>query len=368
MRRRAGVDDRRPRWRDAHVRGLPERRLEPDPLRAHRPRGREAAHLHPGREAHAAVDALAAQPLLLRPELVQVEVLEQLVERAVVVARVVHDPERRLERELLSLDEVLPPQLEPVHAELVGEPVHHQLDPVGGLGASRAADRVRGHLVREHAREVQVDVRDPVAAAHHREAQLRDERREELLVRAEVRDDPHPAGRERAVALGAERHVVDLVAPVVARRHVLGARLDPLDRAPEPLREREHERLLGVGLELRAEAAAHVGCDHAQLVLRNAEHSGEDEARDVRDLGGRVERELVAAELPDRAARLDRRTRGAVVHEAVLDGHLGLGEAGVDVAAADRPLVRLVRAELVPDERRAVLERGLGIHDAGFGE
>ena len=27
------------------------------------------------------------------------------------------------------------------------------------------------------------------------------------------------------------------------------------------------ERLLGVGLELRAEAAAHVGRDHAQLVL-----------------------------------------------------------------------------------------------------
>ena len=92
-----------------------------------------------------------------------------------------------------------------------------------------------------------------------------------------------------------------------------------------------------VGLELGAEAAAHVGRDHAQLVLGDAEHAGEDEARDVRDLRGRVERELVAAELADRAARLDRGARGAVVHEPVLDRDLRLGKAGVDVAAADRP-------------------------------
>ena len=366
MRRRAGVDDRRAGGRDAHVRRLPERRLEAHALRAHRPRRRQAAHLHPGGEAHPAVHALAAQALLLGTELVDVEVLEQPVERALVVAGVVEDPERRLERELIARDEVLPPQLEPVHAELVGEPVHHQLDPVGGLRAARAADRVGGHLVREHAREVQVDVRDPVAAAHHREAQLRDERREQLLVGAEVGDDLHPERRDRPVALRPQRHVVDLVAAVVARRHVLRARLDPLHRPAEPLREREDEHLLAVGLELRAEAAAHVGRDHAQLVLRDAEHAGEDEPRDVRDLGGRVERELVAADLADRAARLDRGARGAVVHEPVLDRDLRLGEAGVDVAAADAPLVRPVGAELLPDERRAVLERRLGIHDRGL--
>ena len=142
---------------------------------------------------------------------------------------------------------------------------------------------------------------------------------------------------ERPVALRAERHVVDLVAAVVARRHVLRARLDPLHRPAQPLREREDEHLLAVGLELRAEAAAHVGRDHAQLVLGDAEHAGEDEARDVRDLGRRIERELVAADLADRAARLDRRARGAVVHEAVLDRDLRLGEPGVDVAARRRP-------------------------------
>ena len=139
---------------------------------------------------------------------------------------------------------------------------------------------------------------------------------------------------DRAVALGAERHVVDLVAAVVARRHVLRARLDPLDRAAEPLGERQHQHLLAVGLELRAEAAAHVGRDHAQLVLRDAEHAGEDEARDVRDLGGRVERQLVAPGSPIEQ-------RGSIGAPEVrwftkrCSTVTSASQAGVDVAAAD---------------------------------
>ena len=176
----------------------------------------------------------------------------------------------------------------------------------------------------------------------------------------------HLARGERSVALRAELHVIDLVAPVVARGHVLGAGLDPLHRPSEPLRERQHQRLLAVGLELRAEAAAHVGGHHAQLVLGDAEHAGEHEARDVRDLGRGPQREVVAASLGHRAARLDGRARGAVVHEAVLHRDLRLGEAGVDVAASHRPLVRLVGAELLPDERRAVLERRLRVHHSGL--
>src|ERR687897_808097 len=231
-----------------------------------------------------AASSSAAQARLLLAERREVEVLEQLVQRAVVVARVVDDAERGLERELLLGDEVLAPQLQPVHAELVGEPVHAQLDPVRGLRPPCAADRVSEHLVCEDAGEVEVDRWEAVAAAHHGEAQLRDERREQLLVRAEVGDDPHLAGGERGVALRAELHVVDLVAAMVARRHVLGAGLYPLDGPAEPLGERQHQGLLAVCLELRAEAAADVWGYHPQLVLGDAEHAREHESGDVRDL------------------------------------------------------------------------------------
>ena len=85
----------------------------------------------------------------------------------------------------------------------------------------------------------------------------------------------------------------------------------------------------------------------------------------MRDLRRRPERAARRAALGERRARLDRRARGAVVDDAPLDDHVGLGERGVDVAAAERPLVGLVGAELLVHERRAVLERLLGIDDRG---
>ena len=246
-----GVDDRRAGGRHPHVRGLVESRMQSHSLRADCARRREAADLDPGGEADAAIDALAAQLLLLAAELVDVELLEQLVERAVIVTRVVGDPERGREGELLLGDEVLAAQLEPVHAELVGEAVHRQLDPVGALRPPGAADGVGAHLVREDAGDLDVDRRPLVAAAHHGEPERRDEWREQHHVGAQVGDGVGLAAGDRAVALRAERDRVDLIAAVVARGHVLGARLGPLDRAPEPLGEREHERLLAVDLQLR---------------------------------------------------------------------------------------------------------------------
>ena len=60
------------------------------------------------------------------------------------------------------------------------------------------------------------------------------------------------------------------------------------------------------------------------------------------------------------------RPRGPVVHDPVLEHDVGLRERGVDVAAGDRPLVGLVGAELLPDQRRAVLERRLGVDHDGL--
>ena len=305
--RSAAVDDRRARGSHANVRRFEERRLQPDALRPNRPRGRKAADLDVGREAHTAVHPLGAQTLLLAPECIEIEVRQQLVERSVVVARVVDDPDRGLVGKLILGDEVLAPQLEPVHPELVGEPVHHQLDPVGRLRPPRPADGVGAHLVGEDAGDAEVDDGELVTAAHDREAERRDERGEQQLVRAEVGDDPGATAGDRAVALGGQRHVVHLIAPVMARGHVLRARLGPLDRPPEALGEGEHERFLGVDLQLGAETSAHVGCDHPQLVLGYADHAREHEARDVRDLRGGVEREVVAARLGNAAARLDGR-------------------------------------------------------------
>ena len=168
---------------------------------------------------------------------------------------------------------------------------------------------------------------------------------------------------ERAVALGADLDVVDLVAPVVGDHHALGARLDPLHRAPELARRPRAADLLGVDVELGAEAAADLGRDHPDPVLADAQQDRQEQAQEVRNLGRAPERQPVAAILGQHPARLDRAAGHAVVDDAALDDDVGLGEAGLEVAAAERPVVALVGPELLVDERRAFLERLLGVGD-----
>ena len=145
----------------------------------------------------------------------------------------------------------------------------------------------------------------------------------------------------------------------------LAARLRPLHGAAEPARDRERERLLGVDVQLRAEAAADVGRDHAQLRLGDAGDAAERDAGDVRHLRRRPERELAGRRdrRDEHGARLDRVRDQPVLAIALLDRDGGLGEQPVDLARVELPRVAAVRAELLVDERRALCERRLGVDD-----
>src|SRR5256885_16121586 len=99
---------------------------------------------------------------------------------------------------------------------------------------------------------------------------FRSPRREQLVVGPEVRplDELHP--EDRAVLGAGDRAVVDHAAAVGRRDVVLPALLDPLHGTAQLLREAEREPLLGVDVQLGAEAATDVGSDHAQLVRGDA--------------------------------------------------------------------------------------------------
>ena len=363
VRRCPRVQRGRPGGVHAYRGGLPAAALEPEPARTDGPRRRVAADLGVGGEADAAVDALLTKRLGLTVHLGRVDVLEQLVERGLIVPRVVDDADRGLVAGGERRDEVLPPQLERVHAQLVRELVHHDLDHVGRLGAARSPDRVRRELVRHHAGHVGHHRRRFVDAAHHERAQRRDQRRQQQLVGADVRDDLRVPGRERAVALGADLDVVDLVTPVVGDHHPLRTRLDPLHRAPELARRPSAADLLGVDIELGTETAPDLRSDHTDPVLADAEQYREEQTQEVRNLGGAPDGQPVAAILGQHPARLDRPTGHAMVDDATLDDDVGLGEAGLEVAAAKRPVAHLVGPELLVDQRRSVLERLLRIGD-----
>ncbi len=189
-----------------------------------------------------------------------------------------------------------------------------------------------------------------------------------MIIRYAPIDDREPdADRSDLPVRGRrERDLLDHVAPVVSRERVLRALLDPLDREAGPLRDDDPERLLRVDLELRAEPAADVRRDHAQLRLGHAGRKRKRHARDVRDLRRGEERHLTGGRerLGEHAARLHRVRDQPLLAVPLLDGDVRLGEELVDVLAAlERPRVAVVRAELLVDERRAVGHRGLDVGD-----
>ena len=83
-----------------------------------------------GERGEADADQLAFGALLLAAEVGIAELLQREVHGRLVVARVVLEPGGRLVRELVRLDEVLPPEVGRVDPDLVGRRLHEALDQV----------------------------------------------------------------------------------------------------------------------------------------------------------------------------------------------------------------------------------------------
>ena len=125
----AELEDRLPGRMDAQL-GRVEHLDPEDVVLAARAR---ADDLGEAREADPDQPPFLARPLLLLAQLLVADALERLVERRLVVAGVVLEAGRGRVRELVRLDEVLPPQLGRVDAELVRRGLDEPLDEVRGL-------------------------------------------------------------------------------------------------------------------------------------------------------------------------------------------------------------------------------------------
>ena len=135
-------------------------------------------------------------------------------------------------------------------------------------------------------------------------------------------------------------------------------------REARGLRDRE---LLGVDVELRAEAAADVGRDHAHLRLGDAADRGHERAHEVRHLGRGVERQLVAGRDPVGDARRAARSATGVRRWLSIVSETLTGAAS---KTASKPSVlcsivqAVVAGRLVVELRRARLAGVLGVdHD-----
>ena len=124
------------------------------------------------------------------------------------------------------------------------------------------------------------------------------------------------------------------------------------------MRERNREQLLRVDVELRAEAAADVGRDDAELRLVHAERRCDEHAQDVRNLCRGVERHLAElARHGEHGAWLDRVRDQAWLDVAARDDDVRVVDRLSGRIGVEPPDVALVRAEVGMDERRAVRER-----------
>ena len=227
-------------------------------------------------------------------------------------------------------DEVLPAQLGRIDLELPRRRFHQPFDQIARLGAARAAIGVDRRGVGVDADHLGIDRRDVVLARQQRRVEIgRHRRREQRHVGAEIGVGLHPQADDLVVLV--ERHLGmgDMVAAMRVGEEGLGAVAGPFHGTADLLGGPQRHHLFRIDEDLRAETAADVGRDHAQLVLgRDVVERRQHEAGDVRVLRRRVEREVLFRRvvIGDRRARLHRVRRQAVVGDVELHDIGGLGE------------------------------------------
>ena len=203
---------------------------------------------------------------------------------------------------------------------------------------------------------------DVVHAGCH---QTRHERqdRADVGVGAGVLQDGEAVGLEGAIAPAAELDLLHLGAAVAQCDHALRPRLEPAQRPGELPCQPRHQELVGRAAELGAEAATHVGDDHAHGRLVEPEPRGERALHTVGVLAARPERESpVVAPFGRHGADLERARGDALVDHALAHHHLAPVEQVVVVTELEAHGDVGAR---VGEEHDLALLRGFGIDHHG---
>ena len=293
--------------------------------------------------------------------------LEGLVQSGRVVAAIIGHQHRGLVRVHIRLDEVLPPEVRRIHLQVAGRPFDQPLDDEGRLRPARTPIGVDRRGVGVDPVDLGVDRRDDVLTRQQGGVQIGRRRgAEQVRVAAEIGVCPDPQAEDPAVGVGRQLRLGDMVAAMGVGHEALGPLGGPLDRPSELHRGVGAGHLLGIDVDLRAEAAADIRGDHAQLVLRRQGDEGRHhQPRHMRVLAGGVQGVLVHARVvvAQGGPRLHR-VGGQPVVDDVERRHMGgVGERGLGlVLVAEGPEEGRVVRRLVMELRR-VVSRGIGRAD-----
>ena len=232
----------------------------------------EAGDLHVGGYADAHLDGVSglASPLLLGPQAYVVGGGQGTVQRSLVVATVHGGTCGGGVREGLGSQQVGPPHLDRIHADLGGEQVHGALDCGGGLGSPGPPVGTRRCRVGGDAHRRELQVGDVVDAAGQLPGELRQER-PPLRIGPAVLHHVEAVMGDPAVTGATDRHGLGLCPPVDEGGEVLGTGLDPPDRAADQAGELADDDLLLRDHSLGAESSTDVLHQHPDLGRLHAE-------------------------------------------------------------------------------------------------
>ena len=249
---------------------------------------------------------------------------------------------------------------------LVDQPLQ-QIDVLGPAGAAVGVRRRRVGVGGAHA---DVQRRRPVGADQRACASHgRDGGPVVRGIGAEICDALDGQREELAVRVQRERRPRAQVPALVIARHGLAPLRHPLDRASEPARREQHQRVLGIDPELDPEGTAHVGRHHAHPLRRHLQHV----------LGQNVPHQVDAlragGQRVDAAARVVIAERRAGLHGADADPLVAALQAHPMGCDRQRRLRRRPVAQLPVDAKiagrggvkrgRVLTQRRLGIRDRG---
>ena len=293
VRMRAGENLHRANRIDPHFRRFPQ--ADAGAERADRRRGRDAAGFNVRRETDAAQFAVFGALALALADVFVIRHLQRLVERGGVIAAIIAEDHRRLVRE--GFDVVFAAEGGGIRVGLARRYFNEALDNESSLRATRAAVGVHRRGVGVDRVNFRINVGDIILARQQRRVEIgRHGGREGRQIGAEIGGGVDTQRSDAALVVQRQRGFGDMVAAMRVGEERLGTIRRPLDRTPDFLRRPDADCLFGVDENLRAETAADIRRDDAQLVLgRDADEGGEHEARHMRVLAGGVEGEAVSA-------------------------------------------------------------------------
>ncbi len=153
---------------------------------------------------------------------------------------------------------------------------------------------------------------------------------------------------------------------MVGGHHVLTAGFGPLHWATEFAGKLRYQNFLAVDLQLPTETTTHIGCDHAQVVLRNAGDQCEQESQDMGHLGRGPQSDFVthAHGRTHDAAGFHECWNKPLVNEPALDHYVSVLCSFV-VSTAKVVDVAGVGSLIVVDEGRTLCDRAFHIDNRG---